>query len=430
MASGDLIVKVADKDTLDRTYANTNAILAAVGEDVRIKGVKRYGMKINKNDSNPKTRCTYLFDAEGMTPASMNFTSGAFDFGSWGDVFFVKNNYPAMVKYDGTEDYKLDPNDHTKKADGTASDASNMSYGGNAMSVFDGSGDKGKIWLSQFEIGNYEYMIVSNVQYDESYNDDAYVREDGSHADKLYYPMFKGSYDGTRLRSIAGQTTMCNTNASTEIARAKANGSGWNIGSWSKRNLINCLLKIMSKSDDTQTAYGRGQDSGYVNDASQNYGKLQTGTLTDKGQFYGYNDGTHDVKVFYIETWWGMQWDRIVGIINLNGHILAKMTPPYNLTGDGYEDTGCTPTGTNGGYISKSKSCRLGRIPHTASGSSSTYQCDGLWFNNGIVAIALVGGACSHGLPVGADSLNLSFTASIAYWHFGASAFLEQPIAA
>ena len=31
MASGDLIVKVADKDTLDRTYANTNAILAAVG---------------------------------------------------------------------------------------------------------------------------------------------------------------------------------------------------------------------------------------------------------------------------------------------------------------------------------------------------------------------------------------------------------------
>lgn len=147
MASGDLIVKVADKDTLDRTYANTNAILAAVGEDVRIKGVKRYGMKINKNDSNPATRCTYLFDAVGMTPAAMNYSAGRFDFGDWGNVFFVKNNYPAMVKYDGTEDYKLDPNDHTKKADGkTASDVSNTAYGGNAMSVFDGSGDKGKIW--------------------------------------------------------------------------------------------------------------------------------------------------------------------------------------------------------------------------------------------------------------------------------------------
>ena len=147
MASGDLIVKVADKDTLDRTYANTNAILAAVGEDV--KGVKRYGMKINKNDSNPATRCTYLFDAVGMTPAAMNYSAGRFDFGDWGNVFFVKNNYPAMVKYDGTEDYKLDPNDHTKKADGkTASDVSNTAYGGNAMSVFDGSGDKGKMALT------------------------------------------------------------------------------------------------------------------------------------------------------------------------------------------------------------------------------------------------------------------------------------------
>ena len=29
MASGDIITKVADKETLDRTYANTNAILAA-----------------------------------------------------------------------------------------------------------------------------------------------------------------------------------------------------------------------------------------------------------------------------------------------------------------------------------------------------------------------------------------------------------------
>ena len=227
MASGDLIVKVADKDTLDRTYANTNAILAAVGEDVRIKGVKRYGMKINKNDSNPATRCTYLFDAVGMTPAAMNYSAGRFDFGDWGNVFFVKNNYPAMVKYDGTEDYKLDPNDHTKKADGkTASDVSNTAYGGNAMSVFDGSGDKGKIWLSQFEVGNYEYMIISNVQYDESYNDDAYVREDGSHADKLYFPMFGGSYDGTRIRSLAGQALMYNTNASHRDCKSKGKRCG------------------------------------------------------------------------------------------------------------------------------------------------------------------------------------------------------------
>ncbi len=429
MASGELIVKVADKDTLDRTYANTNAILAAVGENVKSQGIKRYGMKINKNDSNPATRCTYIFDAAGMTPAAMNYETGLFDIGDWGDTFFVKNNYPAMVKYDGTEDYKLDPNDHTLKEDGTESDISNVDYGGNAMSVFDGTVD-GKIWLSQFEIGNYEYIIISNTQYDGTYNDDAYVREDGSHADKLYYPMFGGSYDGTRIRSLASQTLMYNTNVPTEIARAKANGDGWNIGSWSKRNLLNCMLKIISKTDDSQAAFGQGQITGYVDDSSVNYGHLDTGTLKDKGQFYGYNDTIHEVKVFFIEKWWGNRWDRINGLLMIGGEILAKMTPPYNLTGDGFDKVGIKFEGQSSGWQKETKSSQYGRIPKIIGGSSSTYTCDYFWWNAGITAVALVGGSCSCGAHCGAACLYLDNSASNAYWSVGASIFLEQPIAA
>ena len=429
MAKGDLIVQVADKDTLDRTFANTNAILAAVGDEFKSQGVKRYGMKINKNDSNPATRCTYLFDAAGMTPAAMNYETGLFDIGDWGDVFFVKNNYPAMVLYDGTEDYKLDPNDHTLKADGTESDVSNVNYGGNAMSVFDGTID-GKIWLSQFEIGNYEYIIISNAQYDGTFNDDAYVREDGSHADKLYYPMFGGSYDGTRLRSLAGQTLMYNTNASTEITRAKANGDGWNIGSWSRRNLLNCMLKLMSKTDNSQAAFGQGQTTGYVDDASVNYGHLATGTLKDKGQFYGYNDTTHEVKVFFIEKWWGNRWDRINGLLMVGGEILAKMTPPYNLTGNGFDKVGIKFEGQSSGYQKATKSSEYGRLPASVGGSSSTYTCDYFWWNDAITAVALVGGRCSYGEHCGAAYVLLNASASFAHWDIGASVFLEQPIAA
>lgn len=429
MASGDLIAKVADKDTLDRTFANTNAILAAVGEEFKTQGVKRYGMKINKNDSNPATRCTYLFDAAGMTPAAMNYETGLFDIGDWGDVFFVKNNYPAMVLYDGTEDYKLDPNDHTLKADGTESDVSNVNYGGNAMSVFDGTVD-GKIWLSQFEIGNYEYIIISNAQYDGTFNDDAYVREDGSHADKLYYPMFGGSYDGTRLRSLAGQTLMYSTNASTEITRAKANGDGWNIGSWSRRNLLNCMLKLMSKTDDSQAAFGQGQTTGWVDDASVNYGHLPTGTLKDKGQFYGYNDTTHEVKVFFIEKWWGNRWDRINGLLMIGGEILAKMTPPYNLTGKGFDKVGIKFEGQSSGWQKGTKSSEYGRLPASVGGSSSTYTCTYFWWNDAITAVALVGGGCISGASCGADCVYLNYSASHAGGSFGASVFLEQPIAA
>ena len=426
--SEQVIEKLADKETLDKTYENTNQILTAVEDKKPV--IVRYGMKINKNDSNPETRCTYIYDAEGMTPARMNFTTGTFEFGDWKDIFFVKNNYPAMIKYDGTEDYKLDPNDHTKKADGTESDVSNTSYNGNAMSVFDGSGENGKIWLSQYEDEDAEYMIISNVQYDESYHDDAYVREDGSHADKLYYPMFGGSYDGTRLRSLAGQALMYNTNTQTEINRAKANGAGWNIGSWSKRNLLDCMLKIMSKTDNSQTAFGRGQTSGYVNDASQNYGHLATGTLTNKGQFFGYKDTTHEVKVFYIEKWWGNRWDRINGLLMVGGEILAKMTPPYNLTGKDFEKVGITFTSSSSGWQKGTKSSRFGRIVNSIGGSSSTYTCDYFWWNAGITAVALVGGYCSDGDYGGADFLNLNTSAGVANWHFGASVFLEQPIAA
>lgn len=251
-----------------------------------------------------------------------------------------------------------------------------------------------------------------------------------SNADKLYYPMFGGSYDGTRIRSLAGQTLMYNTNASTEITRAKANGNGWNIGSWSKRNLLDCMLKIMSKTDNSQTAFGQGQTSGYVNDASQNYGHLATGTLTNKGQFFGYKDTTHEVKVFYIEKWWGNRWDRINGLLMVGGEILAKMTPPYNLTGKDFEKVGITFASSGSGWQKGTKSSRFGRIVNSTGGSSSTYTCDYLWWNAGITAVALVGGYCDNGDYCGVDCLNLYSSAGNAYWNFGASVFLEQPIAA
>lgn len=223
---------------------------------------------------------------------------------------------------------------------------------------------------------------------------------------------------------------MYNTNASTEIARAKANGAGWNIGSWSKRNLLNCMLKIMSKTDNSQTAFGQGQTSGYVNDASQNYGHLATGTLKDKGQFFGYNDTTHEVKVFYMEKPWGNRWDRINGLLMVGGEILAKMTPPYNLTGKDFEKVGITFTSSGNGYQKGTKSSRFGRIVNSIGGSSSTYTCDYFWWNAGITAVALVGGGCNNGGYCGAGCLDLNDSAGVAAWTFGASVFLEQPIAA
>ena len=424
MAKGDLLVRVADKETLDAVKADTTDILGKIENSL---APKRYGVKINKLDSNPDTRIEYIYDAAGMKPAKMNFAQGTFDYGDWADVFFVKNNYPAMVKYDGTEDYRLNKNDQGLKEDGTPSDIGNVDYPGNAMAVFDGSEGKGKIWLSQYEKGNYEYIIISDVKYDESYNDFAYVRENGTHADKLYYPMFAGSYDGTRLRSIAEQDTYNGANAATEVERAKANGKGWDIGSWSKRNLLNCLLTVISKSDNSQEAFGHGDANTYVDDALQNYGHIKTGTLKNKGQFFGFNDDKHEVKVFFMETWWGNSHQRIHGLINAKGKLMAKMTPPYNFEGTGYQDTGIAYVGSTSGYQKDTKMSIFGRLPVNNGGSSNTYTCDYVWWNDTYTCVALVGGYCTNGSYCGASCVALICTAGSAIWSIGASVFLEQP---
>lgn len=129
MAAGDRIF-MAKESTSQKILANTEKIISGAAEKP-----KRYGMRINRLDSNPATRVTYLFDAVGMTPAGMNYSAGAFDYGDWGDLWFVKNNRPVMLRTDGTVDYELNHENHALKLDGTPSAVASTAYGGNAMSL-------------------------------------------------------------------------------------------------------------------------------------------------------------------------------------------------------------------------------------------------------------------------------------------------------
>ena len=381
-----------------------------------------YGFKIDKNDSNPATRVTYLEMAEGMTPAYMDYSAGKFNYGSWNpeEIFFLQNNYPAMVKADGTEDYKLDPEDYTKKLDGSASDVSNTGYNGNAMARMD------TVWLYQYEDSNYEYCYICNIQLTEDYHAYAHQRADGSIMEYRWYSLFDGSLVNNKVRSIKGQSTMNSQTGANEIAYAKANGDLWYTRSHSERELIKMLLILMGKSDNTQAVFGNGHYTG----GSQASNLLKTGTLSDKGRFYGTNGTGVGVKVFHIENFWGNAWDRIAGCMYVGGKIKVKMTAPYNTTGDGYIDTGITMGGTSGGYISATKMTEYGRLPVTMNGSETTYTCDGGWYNASQVDYALAGGGCADGFRVGASALVLSDLVSNTGWDFGASLSCEQPLAA
>ena len=58
----------------------------------------------------------------------MDYDNDSFDYGSWEDAFFMPR--PCMLKSDGTVDYYLDPDDYSKREDGTASDISNQRNSG------------------------------------------------------------------------------------------------------------------------------------------------------------------------------------------------------------------------------------------------------------------------------------------------------------
>lgn len=162
---------------------------------------------------------------------------------------------------------------------------------------------------------------------------------------------------------------------------------------------------------------------------------LKSGTLIDKGQFFGYNTNTQQVKVFHIEKFWGDQWDRTAGVINNSGPIYVKMTPEgqgYRVTDvQGYTNTGITLSGTSGGYISAGKMTEYGFIPQTISGSGTTFYADSSWFNNGQLDY-LIAGACAIDATAlgGAFTFHVSAAPSLAYWAVGCGLSCEKPTVA
>lgn len=434
MAVGDRVY-IADKETLDRTHANTVGILAAIGQGQHGM-LKRYGIKIEKNNSGAAARVEYILDAVGMTPAHMDFENGVFDYGSWEGVGFVGEafNYPCMVKSDGTEDYKLDPNNYAlRKGTDLPSDVDNTAYAGNAMAAFVGG------WLCQYETATHEYIIWCSEQWDETYHAYHRMDEQGNVRPGFYRRIYTPGLVDNVARSISGLQPMASKTAEQEHTAIKANGTAWEHTAWSEYNYITALLKIMGKSENCQAVFGNGNMSGYVDDASQFYGVLPAGTMDDKGQFFGYNTGNQQIKVFHTEAMWGDQWERLIGLVCANGKLKVSPYGPYNWTGEGYVQIidyvseGIAEAGgqIKQGWPSKTICSQYGRFTANRSGgSASTYLCDYFYINPDIVAVALGGGNAHHGAYAGPGSVGLNSTRAAASWNIAPGLSCKMPLAA
>ena len=371
-----------------------------------IIGAVRYGIKISKKEKNPDKRVTYIHDAKDLQPARMNFDTGVFEYGSWQGRAFAapENNYPCMVKADGTEDYKLMQEDYTKKEDGAASDVANTDYAGNAMAAFKGG------WLCQYETEADEFIIWSNVKYDDAYNARHRKAKDGSIREGFYRHIYKPTLIDGKARSISGAEIMGGFTAQQERQLCKANGEEWEQSTWQQWNYIICLLKIMAKTDDLQAAYG------YGNCDNPAWDVLPTGTLNDRGQFYGSREKDKQVKVFHTEALWGDKWERLAGLIVDNGTVKVHTHGEYNFTGEGYKNIYRYMTNDfDYGFVDGTVMTPYGRFPVSFNGSRHAYTADYGAIDAEIVSVPLVGGNCNGGLNCGAY-VHLSSTAGVASW--------------
>jgi hypothetical protein len=443
--------------TVDTTLAPSSLIISVHAKKIH------YGFKIDKSVDDSEDAVIYTHDAITMTPAHMDFTNDIFDYGSWGNAFFVRDCYPVALNLDGTEAYRLDPDDYTKKMDGTPSDifyellteepsdwstqwkqyytksgdeyvlnsqstaptfaidtyyklTYTSSFAGNFMMAFP------KVWFYRHEDSQYNYIEISNHKLSDDWKCYAHINANGQEVDFIYLPLFKGVIKDSKLRSLPGQIPQGGTTATAEANAATALGSRWQIWDHSSVECLNDLLTLMSKSIDSQGRFGQGRSAGYDSRDTVTYGKLQTGTLINKGKFHGYSATTKEVKIFGLEGFWANRFDRLQGMLLVDNVWKIKMTPPYDLTGTDFVTLSNAEVPSQNGYLSKVQTSEYGSIPASVvGGASNKYFKDRFYKAATGSRVAIRGGNCNVGVSAGCRCVSVSHADSYSNWDIGAS---------
>ena len=307
-----------------------------------------FGVAIDLTNQNPETAVTYTDDAVGMTPGS-----------AWNSMPIFKDIKPCVLK-NGVVQYYLNPNDLTKKTDGTSADIT--------------SGNDGDVMIeipkTGFKIttsGNTLTIKVTDYPNDTAnFKYYAHTRSAEGDRSKLYIGAYLGWNSGGKLRSLSGKTPTASQTIGTFRNQAQANGAGYDIVSFYPLTLLQCLFLIKYKNRDSQTALGRGYVGG--NSAAI------TGKTNSKGIDFGETTGKQQMCFLNIEDMWGnLRW-FIDGLFSdANRNMLTAFTG-FNDTGSGYTDRGQGATSDIGSYMSKPQgTTETGFIAKEVSGSATHF---------------------------------------------------------
>jgi hypothetical protein len=338
----------------DKGAVNTNEAnrLSATPQPYKI-----YGVVIDLANSNPETAVTYTDDAAGMTGGTA----------AWDSMNIFKDIKPCLLK-NGIVQYYLNPNDFTKKADGSAADITSGNDGDVMIEI-------PKTGYSISTAGNTLTVKVTDDPNNPNFKYYAHSRATEGDRSKLYIGAYLGWNNGGKLRSLSGKTPTANQTIGTFRTQAKANGSGYDLVSFYPLTLLQCLYLIKYKNLDSQTALGRGYVDG-------NSASIATGGTDAKGMFFGETTGKLQMKFLGIEDFWGnLRW-WIDGLFSDASRNILTAFDNFNDTGSGYTSRGQGATADIGNYMSKPQgSSEAGFIAKEVTGSATTHFTDYAYLN-------------------------------------------------
>lgn len=352
------------------TDGNSITITSDMTFEGELSKSKTYGVKITEAESDPARRVVYIDDAVGMNAVTVSSSTGKATYNGWDNTWIFKKIYPVMLSREGKVVYKLNPNDYSKREEGGASDVATTSFDGNAMVCIEK-------FYTKFSMNGNDEVIEICDQKKEGFEAIGFIRENGTEADKIFVPMFMGSFDSSnRLRSLSGQTIKYSTSFTDFRTAAQKNGSGYDIETWAMNQVLQAVWLILMKSCNPKTAIGAGR----------NYsdGSSKTGLANTLGAI-SCDPTTKSVKFMHIEDFTSSYSSGMyrfeAGILSQSNKIYVKMKPPYSGTAtSGYTQVTDHVAGTT--YMSRMKCSNIyGRYGVAYQGSDSTYET-AYWYTN------------------------------------------------
>lgn len=414
-------VTVADKPTLDNVNTKVDNIL-----DLLLDTQGVYGFIEHTAVLSPTERIEYIGINKDYTPLQV-VMGGGYNYNSWLNFPTLLANKPWMVKSDGTPDYELDENDYTKKLDGTDSDVSNTEYDGGAYSWFP------KIYKWERSFGD-DRVVKFSFEPKDGYEPLGFIDPDGNELEGVWLPMFYGSVVNGKMVSFSGtQPSITLTTDAQNTAIKKLSNRAHFLGGALLETIIDLCI-MWAKNTNSQSAYGSGNSSGYVN-TSPYYGVLPN-AVVNGGQFYGTSDGKHLNKILHSVVFGTYnQYMRDPYELVVNGKVKVSENYNYDLTGATYKDTGIFIDQANQGWKYPSRLKNIigyGGFPvYPYKASTSTGICDVLYISpsqSNFIAVVRRFGCCADGSGAGLRCRDCSGSTGGASWYIGASGVLLPPV--